>query len=568
MQNFFNKKFNRYFHSTRQRVKLHHRIKFPSRINFFYGLKLHQRIKISQRIKYCSALMIATALVCVNLSACSFVRQDTQNAKSSDQLSVGGPQSIKADMPAVPAKLTEFYNQKVKWENCKDKSQCTKIKVPLDYKNPEKKSIELALKKRPANKKAIGSLLINPGGPGASGQEMIANANYFFPKALQDNFDIIGFDPRGVGQSAPVKCLSDDELGKLLESAYPDTPEGKEKSQADAQRIAESCHEKSGDLLPHVGTENAARDMDIIRHLAGDPRLYYLGYSYGTSLGGMYAELFPKNVGRMVLDGAVSSNISNFEQSLAQMKGFEKALDAYLKDCLTKNKNKCPFKGNIADARKQISYLLRQTLNQPVPNENGRKLTQSALIYGIVAALYDDATWPVLSQAFTVLFQQQNPSIFLLLFDSYTGRKDDKFINNSMEANWAINCADYQASGDPAKWAEESKILAKESPIFGATMQYNDAICAAWKYQPKNKIGPFTATGSAPIVVVGTTGDPATPHQWAKDFAKNLQNGHLVTWEGEGHTAYGHSTACVDNAINAYLLNGSVPQKNLVCPAK
>ncbi|XCB31022.1 alpha/beta hydrolase [Arcanobacterium hippocoleae] len=414
----------------------------------------------------------------------------------------------------------------------------------------------------------MGTLLVNPGGPGGSGLEMIDAAKYYFPKPILENFDIIGFDPRGVGESTPINCLDDAELARMLEASYPDTAEGDAKSQENTKKIADGCNAESGELLPYVGTENAARDMDVIRHLAGDPKLYYLGYSYGTSLGGMYAELFPKNTGRMVLDGAVSSKASNFEQSLAQMKGFEKSLDAYLKNCINKNK-KCPFKGSLDEARKQISYILKQTLAQPVAQpDTNRELTQAGLIYGIVTALYDDETWPILTQAFTLLSNKQDPSIFLALFDSYIGRSKDKFINNTMEANWAINCADYRVDGDEAQWKTQSDQMAKESPIFGATMKYSDALCAAWAYQPERKIGPFIAAGSAPIVVVGTTGDPATPYEWAKDFAQTLDNGHLVTWEGEGHTAYGHSTDCVNDAINAYLLNGAVPQENLICPAK
>ncbi|XCB36247.1 alpha/beta fold hydrolase [Arcanobacterium hippocoleae] len=431
--------------------------------------------------------VIVSALTLSLMTACATPNKGAEQQNMQSEISVAAPRAIEAKMPAIPDTLSEFYTQKVAWEDCK-KFQCSKIKVPLDYANPQQESVEIALKKRSADQEAIGTLLVNPGGPGASGLEMMDAANFYFPAAIRNHFDIIGFDPRGVGDSTPIQCVSDAELATLLEASYPDTPEGEAKSHEDTIKLANGCKQESGKLLPFVGTASAARDMDIIRHLSGDPRLYYLGYSYGTSLGGMYAELFPENVGRMVLDGAVSSEASNFEQSLAQMKGFEKSLDAYLKSCLENHDGNCPFTGNVEDARKQISYILKQTLTQPVPAaESERVLTQSALIYGIIATLYDDATWPALSKAFHFLINEQNPELFLLLFDSYTGRAGDKFKNNSMEANWAINCADYGFSGDQATWKKMSSQMAQESPIFGATAQYDEALCAAWAYQPKEK---------------------------------------------------------------------------------
>lgn len=537
-------------------------------IALFAGSAQSQRKLKSSRRVGASALVVA--LMCSTLAGCSLLESDRDQTNTESQISVGGPKAIQAEMPPIPDGLDRFYTQNVNWESCKSQAQCAKIEVPLNYAQPSEKgkTIEIALKKRPADQKAIGTLLVNPGGPGGSGQEMIDAANYYFPDVIRENFDIIGFDPRGVGESAPIDCLDDAELARVLEASYPDTEAGQAQTQADVNAIAAGCKAKSGDLLPFVGTKDAARDLDVIRHLVGDPKLYYLGYSYGTSLGGMYADLFPKNVGRMVLDGAVSSNTSNFEQTLAQMKGFEQSLDAYLTDCLSADDQSCPFTGSVADAREQISYVLKQTLSQPVPGEDGRVLTQSALLYGIVTALYDDATWQALSNAFTLLIQQRNPEFFLMLFDSYIGRDGDEFINNSMEANWAINCADYGVDGDAAKWEAQSAQLAQESPIFGALMEYDDSLCAAWAYQPETKIQPFKAAGSEPIVVVGTTGDPATPYKWAEDFVHNLDNGILVTWEGEGHTAYGHSTACIDDAINSYLLNGTLPAENLTCPAK
>ncbi len=506
-------------------------------------------------------ISVFTLALLLGLTACSSSVTD-KTAESSDS----AIKPIEVSMPEYPAELAKYYEQKITWEKC-GAQDCTKIKVPLDYANPAGDSIEIVAKRNAAKNNAVGSLLLNPGGPGGSGQELAENAGFYFSQQITDNFDLIGFDPRGVGESSPVKCLDDAELGRALEASYADTPEGDAQSAADIEAIIAGCEEKSGKILPFVGTESAARDMDIMRHVFGDPRLYYVGFSYGTSLGGMYADLFPQNVGRMILDGAVAPLATNFDQSAAQLKGFENSLDAYLEDCLAGKD--CPFSGTVAEARKVIAKMLTQALVTPYKvSAEGRELTQTGLLMGIVTALYDDMTWPILSKAFTDLMNDGDGSLFLALFDTYTSREGDKFTNNSTEANWAINCADYGAQGDETTWKEqEAKLVNEISPLFGPVMGYDEAMCAKWPYQPAKPVGAYKAVGSAPIVVVGTVGDPATPYEWAVEFAKTLDKAVLVTYEGEGHTAYGRSTECVSDPLDAYLLSGQVP-KAISCPAK
>lgn len=250
---------------------------------------------------------------------------------------------------------------------------------------------------------------------------MAQSAAQFFSSRILDNFDVIGFDPRGVGDSTPVDCLADDQLDDYISAVYPDTPAGKAESYAAEANFAQQCVEKSGDLVKYVGTQEAAQDMDVIRHLVGDPKLYYVGFSYGTKLGGMYAELFPHNVGRLILDGAVDSDVPDYEQNKAQLKGFEQATDNYLDHCLSQPA--CPFTGTREQAREQIRDMFDQARKAPLPTaDKNRPLTQSGLLYGFITPLYDDASWPILSQAIAEYLNDGTASTFQLMFDAYTGR--------------------------------------------------------------------------------------------------------------------------------------------------
>ena len=510
-------------------------------------------------------ILAALSATFLSLAACSPATESTGNAEEGPVRS-GDAVAIDAPMPSVPAGLEVFYNQKVDWQDCGGGMQCGQYMVPLDYENPKDRIVEIAATRRPATKTRIGSLLVNPGGPGGSGQEMATNAEFYFTPKVLDYFDVIGFDPRGVGESNPVDCVSDAELGTILERSYPNTPEADAQSQQDLAELAQACDARSGDMLPFIGTESAARDMDVIRHVEGDPKLYYVGFSYGTSLGGEYAELFPKNVGRMVLDGATAPDATSFDQTAEQLKGFEQQLDAYLESCL--GTDGCPFSGSVEDARAQIKAALDQALVEPYPTATpDRPLTQAAMLYGIITPLYSEDSWPSLTQAFDQLLNAGDGSVFQLLFDAYTGRDGYTFNDNSVEANYAINCADYGSTGTPEEWAAQRKQLEEMAPLFGPVFGYNDALCAGWAFQTEDPLGPFVAEGSDPIVVVGTVGDPATPYEWAVKFADTLSNAVLITYEGNGHTAYGRSTECVSDPIDKYLINGTVPEA-LTCPAE
>lgn len=519
-----------------------------------------------KRVSLMRLIAIVAALACA-LSSCAFGGQAGSGAGSSSPASLE-PHAIDAPMPEIPEGLGAYYRQGVTWENCSDDGLvCGAYTVPLDYSNPSGKIIHIAAMKRPADGERIGTLLVNPGGPGGSGQDLARAASAYFPRPILEHFDILGFDPRGVNDSSPIDCVDDSKLSELVEASYPDTPEGREASFADAEAFAAGCEKESGDLLPFVGTENVARDMDVIRHVEGDPKLYYVGFSYGTELGAEYAELFPKNVGRMVLDGAMASTRTNFEQSKEQLVGFEKALNTYLEDCIANTKN-CPFSGTLDEARATVRGLFDKALRESLKTSKADEpLTESGLLYGIITPLYS-SDYKTLTKAFNDLINENDASLFQTLFDSYLDRSDGVFANNAFEANIAITCADYPAEGTEDDWIRQAEELSEAAPVLGPVFGYDDAMCSRWPYQAERRVGNFKATGSDLIVVVGTKGDPATPYAWAQDLSSSLENATLITWEGEGHTAYARSTDCVSDPINAYLLNGSAPEKNLICPAE
>lgn len=526
-------------------------------------------VTVKLKLKALAAAIAASSLLLAGctLDSSGLLGDGRANSSSptplpSTQSSAGTP--IAGELPAIPEGLEKFYTQDVEWSACNGNFQCANIEVPLDYANPTGTTIKVALLKRPAKQEALGSLFVNPGGPGGSGIDMAKSANYYFSSEVLNNFDVIGFDPRGVGQSTPIDCVDDETLGRILDASYNTAdPDWQAKVQADQQTIADGCAEKSGDLLPYVGTVSVARDLDVMRQLVGDPKLYYAGFSYGTSLGGQYADLFPANVGRMILDGAVDTSIGSAQMSVDQTIGFETALRRYMEDCL--DSTGCPFTGTVDEGLAKIHDALETALTTPYPTGTSRPLTQSLMFSGIIMPLYNASTWSMLTQAFTELFESNRGTLLLKFADMVSERNEDgSFASNSSEANWAINCADY-----PPATAEElargSEALSQDAPVFGSFMTEGPDICASWPYQPDKVPGTYVARGSAPIVVVGTTYDPATPYKWAEAMNAGFENSVLVTWEGDGHTAYGSANDCLTKPLDEYLLEGTVPEDGLTC---
>ena len=493
------------------------------------------------------------------------------SSPGSSTSSPGG--SVGAPKGDVPKGLEKFYGQKVNWAPCKDKPQmqCANVKVPLDYKKPGGKAITVAMAKVPAKGgKPIGSLFVNPGGPGSSGIAVLSYVDRAFSKDVMDKYDIIGFDPRGVGSSTPVDCIDNRELGKILDSDIDASTEaGRKARKAQARQIAKGCKDKSGELLAHVGTESAARDMDVMRGLVGDKKLNYLGFSYGTSLGGMYADIFPKKVGRMVLDGVVDPQQSLLPSTYTQMLGFEKSFERYAERCV--KAGNCSLGPSVDAAKKKMRALLDQAQATPFKTSDpNRPLNQAMLHSAVISLLYEDRTWSVFNQAFDQLIKQNDGSLFLKVFDATSSREGDGNKGNRAEAYWAINCADYaqESEADYLKYANKLK---REAVVFGSFSAEDDLamhVCAELPYHPKANPGPYRAKGSAPIVVIGTKHDPATPYSWAQNMRKTLDNSVLLTREGDGHAAYGGGSSCIDTSVDKYLLTGEVPKDGLVCPVE
>jgi pimeloyl-ACP methyl ester carboxylesterase len=467
----------------------------------------------------------------------------------------------------VEADLDPFYSQVLDWTDCDDDMQCATATVPLDWADPSAGDAELALVRQPAKGDRIGSLLLNPGGPGGSGYDFVKDSvDYATDDALQDRFDIVGFDPRGVGRSTPVTCYDpaqmDDYLYSLTE-ADRGTDAWIQEQEASATAFAAACAEKTGPLLGEVDTESAARDLDLLRAVLGDEKLNYLGFSYGTFLGATYAELFPEKVGRLVLDGALDPATSNFEVTATQAQGFESALRAYLTDCLAGTE--CPFTGSVDDGMATIKALLASVDASPITASDGRQLGANALLTAIIYPLYQATAWQYLSDMFETVLQGSADGA-MQFADAYNGRNPDgTYADNSTEAFMAINCVDYAYDDDPAVMRDQAAQIEAMAPTIGTYMAYGDISCANWPYTFTGERDEINAAGAPPILVIGTTNDPATPYVWAERLAEQLDSGQLITYEGEGHTAYNKSNACVNDAVDEYLIDGTVPTSDPMC---
>jgi pimeloyl-ACP methyl ester carboxylesterase len=489
-------------------------------------------------------------------------------------LSTFGGNSIAQYRIPMTKALQTFYTQKLNWTPCGEPYECASVQVPLDWAHAGGEQIVIALIKHPATGDRIGSLLVNPGGPGGSGVELVgAGVEYSVDAAVAERYDVIGFDPRGVGQSTAVDCGGSEGLDKFLYG----TVDGEIGSaewiggqKAKAKEFAQACEDGTGDLLAHVDTVTAARDLDIIRAAVGEKQLNFLGYSYGTELGTIYAGLYPKNVGRFVFDGPDNPWYGSSGGDDSQAASFDSALDTYLKGCVANDAEAvghqtCPFTGTFDDAAASVTSMLEHAGDSPIQNSDGRELNAPTLATAISEPLYDATSWPQLTDMFAEVQDGHSEEAFQLA-DEYNARDSDgQYFDNLNEAYLAINCLEFGHSIDLKYDAMELKQLKKSAPILGAYMSYADLSCSGWSYGPTRFPDPIRATGAGPILLVGTTGDPATPYDGAKALAKQLDSGHLVTFNGEGHTAYNYGHACVDKAVDDYLIKGIVPAKDPNC---
>ncbi|HEY4269899.1 MAG TPA: alpha/beta hydrolase [Galbitalea sp.] len=471
----------------------------------------------------------------------------------------------------VAADLAPYYHQALIWSACDGGFQCTTAKAPLDWSNPGGASIKLALIRKTASGHRLGSLLVNPGGPGASGYDFVRDSlSFAVDSTLQSSYDIVGFDPRGVGHSTPVKCESSPkQLDKFLFTvvkAKPGSAAWVAQQKKSTAAFGANCLKYTGALLGHVDTVSAARDLDLLRAALGDKKLNYLGYSYGTLLGQVNASLYPTKVGRMVLDGVVDPAVSNFQLGLDQAKSFETDLDNYLKACASSGN--CPLTGSYETDHQQVISLLSSLTASPLRNADGRELDGAAMGLAIAIPLYQENSADLLSNLFASVMKGDPKFAFQLLDSYYDRNANGTYSDNSTEANIAIDCLDYPQDFSPATLSSQAAKVTAAAPLLAPSFAYSVG-CWNWPFKPTGKPSVITADGAGPILVVGTTRDPATPYALAQAVAGQLSSGHLVTYNGDGHTAYNKGTTagnkCVNRAVDNYFVSGTVPAQDPEC---
>ena len=468
--------------------------------------------------------------------------------------------------PVTPATVSEYYDQELKWESCYSDFECAYALAPLNWSEVNEKFIQLALlKKNSEGTEEI--LLLNPGGPGVSAVSWLKDYySSIGTNRLKAAFDFVTWDPRGVGDSSAVRCADEDLKDEYLYGQ----PVGGLNSEADIEaatavykNLVKDCIAGTGDLLAFVGTDQSARDMDLIRALLGQSKLNYLGYSYGTELGAKYLALFPENADRFVLDGAVDPTMDDIQTQILQAEGFEKAFSNYLADCL--KDADCPFTGSLQDAKSQAAKFLLERESSTLPTEiEGRALGVWGALTGIVAALYSQQSWGMLTDAFQAAFAGDGSDLQFLA-DLYNDRYIDQgYITNLIDANLAISCADSKNIEGKYDLDEINRQIMELAPTFGRYFEASDVGCEDWPKAPTLIDYDYLVKLEKAALVIGTTGDPATPYEQAGSLVGLLGDARLLTFEGEGHTAY-PGAICVNDAVDSYLIDSKVPNRNTTC---
>jgi pimeloyl-ACP methyl ester carboxylesterase len=451
------------------------------------------------------------------------------------------------------------------WHKC-GSIQCSTLSVPLDWKRPGGEHIQLALARRPADGNRVGVLFVNPGGPGGSGVDFVRNSDIGFGSSVREHLDVVSWDPRGVGQSSPVNCSSN------LDSFYAvnrnsTSADAARANEAASRRFVADCERRGARLLPYLSTRATVRDMDAIRAAMQVPTLDYLGFSYGTYLGALYAQRYPKRVRAMVLDGAVDPAAPYDEAIITQAVGFDRALDAFFSWC--RSSDDCAF-ARGGDPKTAYADLMRSLADESIPaTVDGEKRTLGigeANIGAATALYYGNRPdgWPRLGRALNRAAAGDGSEL-LELSDEYTDRTSGGHYDNLTAAFYAIGCLDGPAPATAAATLQLARRAAKAAPNFGASTVWLGLPCTFWPAPPDGRPAPIHAPGAPPIVVIGNTNDPATPFAQAQALARELDSGRLLTYVGEGHTAYGRGHACIDDAVDAYLTTLKLPPAGTRC---
>jgi pimeloyl-ACP methyl ester carboxylesterase len=509
-----------------------------------------------------SRLGAATAaVIAVLISAC------TAGSPATSQPAPAGSSAVTPAGPA-PTTMTGYYAQRLNWQSCEKYFECARLYVPFDYSRPAGPRFSLPVIKLPAAQPAarVGALVINPGGPGGSGvgYALGARSGEFTQDAL-NRFDIVGFDPRGVGGSLPaVHCMT----GPQLDTYFATNAEPANAAQlatlvSESKLYATECARNAAGLLPHMGTVNAAKDMDVLRAALGERALTYLGKSYGTYLGASYAQQFPSKVRALVLDGAVDPKASGLQLDVTQAAGFESAFGQFAAWCA--GQQGCPLGTSPGGAVTKVAGLLSAATTHPLSNllGGGQPANGAMLMTGIESALYERAAWPLLKSSLSGAFNGDG-TILVELADSLLERNPNGTYSNLADAELSVDCVDRVWPRTVSAFAAAAAVAAKAAPLFGMSNVWGSLPCAYWPVKPAALS--IRATGARPILVVGDLHDPATPYQWAVNLSRDLASGVLLGWNGEGHTSYFQGSSCVDNTVDSYLISLHVPRSGAVCP--
>ncbi len=508
-----------------------------------------------------------TGLVLLTLVVAGCTGGESGDETSDESATAATPESptpTEPDPTDAGRGLERFYSQQVDWQPCDGDFECGIVEVPVDYDEPTGKTLGLAVNRLPAEGgPATGSLVVNPGGPGASGVEYAPQAAAQLGPEVLAGYDVVGFDPRGVGASEPVECFDDAGVDRLLATdPDPDTAQEASDTEDLLEEFASGCVDDAGALLPHLSTVDVARDLDVLRSVLGDERLTYYGASYGTYIGAVYAELFPEQVGRLVLDGAVDPSLDSEELNQQQAAGFETALRAYVSNCVAQPD--CPLGSDVERGVRRVQDFLAELDANPLPTGTDRELTEALGLYGIALPLYVKSYWSLLDQALTQAFDG-NGATLLALADAYWRRTDTGYTGNMAQAIYAVNCLDHPVRTTGAEIRDSIPEYEQAAPTFGRSFAWSVLACALWPVDAADPVPEVDGEGAAPILVVGTTRDPATPYRWAQAMAKQLESGVLLTRDGDGHTGYAQGNDCIDSAVDAYLVDGEVPADGKRC---
>lgn len=478
--------------------------------------------------------------------------------------------------PASDEAYSRFYEQEITWGPCEDsylstsRIECGTLTVPSAWNAPDGETLDLAVIRLPATGTAQGSLITNPGGPGGSGVDFVGMSGDFIgTEQLRSAYDLVSFDPRGVFRSAGFRCLTDAERDRNNTQQLPDPadPDALEQTRTTMEEYGQKCQAQAGDLLGRVDTLSVVRDMDVLRAVLGEEQLDYLGFSYGTYLGATYAETYPKRVGRMVLDAAISPRIGLDDIVAGQAQGFEESIAEFVRSCQEDVGESCPFTGSPEEGVQQLRDFFARVDADPIPTADPeRSLTGPQARSAVMLLQYNQGNWRFGYTALRSAMVDGDGSGLLTLADAAVERQaDGTYRGNAADALVAVNCLDHPWVTDEQFQTEEAQRLAEEYPTLGDQFGFAGTGCGAWPVQPVRTPAPITAPGTGPIVVVGTTHDPATPYRWARSLATDLENGRLITRDGYGHTAYGSSGGCVETAVDAYLIDGTAPEDGLTC---